>query len=42
MELPEHMLRVDTGDPELDRELSGYMSVVTGYDIVNMIKVSGE
>jgi predicted polyphosphate/ATP-dependent NAD kinase len=24
-------LRVDTGDPDLDRELAGYMRVVTGY-----------
>ncbi len=33
-------LRVDTGDPQLDRELSGYVKVVTGYREAVMAKVS--
>ncbi len=33
-------LRVDTGDPRLDRELSGYVRVVTGYREAIMAKVS--
>lgn len=33
-------LRVDTGDPRLDRELSGYTKVVTGYHEAVMAKVT--
>ena len=33
------LLRVDTGDPELDNELRGYVRVVTGYGRERMMKV---
>jgi predicted polyphosphate/ATP-dependent NAD kinase len=32
-------LRVDTGDPELDRKLSGYIRVVTDYREEQMARV---
>jgi len=31
---------VDTGDPELDEELRGFMRVVTGYGRRTIIKVA--
>lgn len=33
------MLRVDTGDPELDRELRGYIRVVEDYGEIRMVRV---
>lgn len=33
-------LRVDTGDPRLDRELSGYTRVITGYREAVMVRVA--
>jgi predicted polyphosphate/ATP-dependent NAD kinase len=33
------VLCVDTGDAELDRELSGYMEVTIGYDVARVVKV---
>lgn len=33
-------LLVDTGDPELDRELSGYMKAITGYREFSVLPVS--
>jgi predicted polyphosphate/ATP-dependent NAD kinase len=33
-------LLVDTNDPELDRELSGWRTVITGYDDRIMYRVS--
>jgi predicted polyphosphate/ATP-dependent NAD kinase len=29
--LADHCLRVDTGDSDLDRKLTGYRRVITGY-----------
>jgi predicted polyphosphate/ATP-dependent NAD kinase len=34
-------LLVDTGDPELDKELSGYMRTITGYREFSVLPVSG-
>jgi predicted polyphosphate/ATP-dependent NAD kinase len=33
-------LRVDSGDPELDRRLSGHVEVITGYREKVMYRVS--
>ncbi len=33
------MLRLDTGDPELDKELAGYLRVMIGYKNERMVKV---
>ncbi len=33
------VLRVDTGDPALDAQLSGYRQVMIGYDIARAMKV---
>jgi predicted polyphosphate/ATP-dependent NAD kinase len=33
------VLRVDTGDEELDQRLSGYLEVIIGYDLARMMKV---
>jgi predicted polyphosphate/ATP-dependent NAD kinase len=33
------VLRVDTGDPEVDRRLSGYMEVTVGYHFVKVVRV---
>ena len=30
LSLPERRLLTDTGDPQLDRELAGYVKVITG------------
>ena len=38
--LPDRRLLVDTGDPELDRELAGYLRVVTGPGETMVVKVS--
>ncbi|RME72220.1 MAG: ATP-NAD kinase [Chloroflexi bacterium] len=35
-------LLVDTGDPEVDRMLSGYIRIVTGYNHTMMYRVNGE
>jgi predicted polyphosphate/ATP-dependent NAD kinase len=34
-------LLVDTGDPELDKELSGYMRTITGYREFSVLRVDG-
>ncbi|MEM2874569.1 MAG: ATP-NAD kinase family protein [Candidatus Hadarchaeales archaeon] len=34
------VLKVDTGDPELDKELRGYIPVITGYLQTHMVKVA--
>ncbi len=36
------VLRVDTGDPELDAQLNGYMQVVIGYGLSRVVKVQAE
>jgi len=33
------VLRVDTGDPEIDRQLSGFIEVTVGYHFVKVVKV---
>ncbi len=33
------VLRVDTGDPELDEEMRGYARVITGYGRARMVKI---
>ncbi len=37
------LLRVDTGDPDLDREIvkRGYVRVITGYRRERMVSLSG-
>lgn len=40
--LQPHPLLVDTGDPELDRELRGYVRVVTGWEDSIMYRVSDD
>jgi predicted polyphosphate/ATP-dependent NAD kinase len=35
-------LRVDTGDPEVDEMLSGYVEVIIGYDVARVAKVRAE
>ena len=40
MTLPGRCLIVDSGDPELDRELCGYRQVITGYGQTNLMKVT--
>ncbi|WP_206811636.1 ATP-NAD kinase family protein [Paradesulfitobacterium ferrireducens] len=37
--LSDHALFVDTGDPALDQELSGYMRVITGYNEETVCRV---
>lgn len=39
LSLPGNTLFVDTGDPVLDRELSGYMRVITGYNKESVCRV---
>ncbi len=39
-ELDGSPLRVDTGDPDLDAELAGYIRVVVGYEQTSIYKVS--
>jgi predicted polyphosphate/ATP-dependent NAD kinase len=34
-------LRVDTGDPALDRQLAGYIRVITGYHTESICRVEG-
>ena len=41
-DLPEKLLRVDTGDPALDAELAGYIGVISGYDQLSMIKIAAD
>lgn len=36
------VLRVDTGDPEIDRQLAGYMAVMIGYDLARAMKIVAE
>lgn len=38
--LPGRALRADTGDPELDASLAGYISVVTGYRTTALVKIA--
>jgi predicted polyphosphate/ATP-dependent NAD kinase len=38
--LQPHPLLVDTGDAELDQELSGYVRVITGWEDSIMFKIS--
>lgn len=38
--LPNRCLVVDSGDPELDRELCGYRLVITGHGQTTMMKVT--
>jgi predicted polyphosphate/ATP-dependent NAD kinase len=40
--LQPHPLLVDTGDPDLDQELSGYVRVVTGWEDSIMYRVSND
>ncbi|MDD3271812.1 MAG: ATP-NAD kinase, partial [Syntrophomonadaceae bacterium] len=40
--LQPHPLLVDTGDPDLDQELSGYVRVVTGWEDSIMYRISNE
>lgn len=36
------VLRVDTGDPDLDAQLSGYREVLIGYDMARLMRVRAE
>jgi len=40
--LQPHPLLVDTGDPDLDQELSGYVRVVTGWEDSIMYRISND
>ena len=40
--LQPHPLLVDTGDPELDQELSGYVRVITGWEDSVMYRISND
>ena len=42
LSLPGRRLLLDTGDAELDKELSGYAKVITGLDERTMCKIEGE